>query len=587
MAATEYRIVSVVPQANNSAFKVTFEFGRSIGVETVKITFIDQKKIKSVKGYIVVQNEVQAQTQRYTYLTASEKSTSQAITTTGTVVVAAALGSSVSVVAFGAASAGGAGLLISLLGIFQTVNYLVFINVNYPQNVVWFFNLFSVASFTFIPDPIRFLFPGLADQMEVRLNAPQKFLDNGMDGRFLNNSGIMVATWALYLMAYLLIKGLLFAFRMSGRVTRALLSVKSSFEWGLIYGTLLGSFAALYLSAVLNFLTPLNTASSIIGLIALVACLLTPFLITSIIYHAESNLESSHIQKKFGVLYEGLRIDESENSSVETSFYRRNFMSIILLRKIVDLSGLVVAYDVALLQLAISIVGDVVIIFLILKLKPYGDRRGYIQNIGTELLIFLAHLTITIYAGDDITNSLTDEQRKAVGWAVIGFSGALLAFNATFALIDQFNVMKGIFLSIAKYCKKKQLNKLKGADQPPETKERSSQALEGLNDSHNQNDNHPRPLKLISNSKDSFARPRQPSNRILSNINNLSNTSTDAMLSKGENEAAMGSDMMSNSRINLQSNIVRRKKRVTRPMPFREQFLNQRGLVDDMPIEEI
>lgn len=74
---------------------------------------------------------------------------------------------------------------------------MVFINVNYPINVVGFFNLFAVSSFSFIPDPFQLFFPSLYDKMQTGLSAPQKILDNDMDGRFLNNNGVMAAIWGI------------------------------------------------------------------------------------------------------------------------------------------------------------------------------------------------------------------------------------------------------------------------------------------------------------------------------------------------------------------------------------------------------
>ena len=73
---------------------------------------------------------------------------------------------------------------------------LLFLNVNYPYNVVAFFKLFSVGSVNaMIPNPIELVAPAIFDEMQVGSPSPPKISGNDTDTLYLNNAGSILAGW--------------------------------------------------------------------------------------------------------------------------------------------------------------------------------------------------------------------------------------------------------------------------------------------------------------------------------------------------------------------------------------------------------
>ena len=100
------------------------------------------------------------------------------------------------------------------------------------------------------------------------------------------------------------------------------------------------------------------------------------------------------------------------------------------------------------------------------------------MNIGSELLMVLIHLVIFLFAGDDMTQRMSDTQRKNVGWVVIILCGLLVAYNALFIFAQQVLAFwKGLKLLINFLCKRKQKKKAK-------TKRKYSKTIKSFAPSH-------------------------------------------------------------------------------------------------------
>lgn len=440
LSSVDFSLKSVTQKANATIFELTFEFQKSINIQTLNITFIDPKSVTDDKGYFVNKAYVQTQTIRFTYFTPQEKALMDTATTAGTAAVSAVMGSSALI----AVIAGNPALMLALTSIFQITNYLLYLNVNYPENVNTFFELFSISSLSFIPDPIEVLVPKLYEEMQVPLTSPPKFLDNDTDARFLNNCGLMLTGWGIVGFLYLIIRLLLFSFRLKGFISRLFLYLKSKFEWGLIFGTLIGSFPNLFLAAILqinnlNFQGSLNVASSILELASAIVCISAPFISIYIIDSTAPEWGSKHHHEKYQILYNSFKLleDKGENASPETAYYRRNFLAIMFIRKMLYLSALVFAYDIPLLQVTCTAFSGLLIIICMVKFKPYEQGKDAWLNVGSEIILLLTHLVIFVLGVDDLTQMLSDNQRKYVGWAIVGLCSLLVIYNFYFVLVEQ------------------------------------------------------------------------------------------------------------------------------------------------------
>ena len=457
MNSSDFSLLNITAQPDSKTFKLTFNFTKSMGIETLTVTFENKGIILDKDGLIINQDSVSAKTIRFTFFSQEEKAAAEALTSIGSTVSNTALASSA-----GMFLAGGGGMLWTFLGIFQIVNYLLYLNVNYPYNVVAFFQLFSISSIEgLLPNPVEYVAPALYEDMQVGLPSPPKFADNEMDGLFLNNAGATLAGWIVIGALYGCSKLILFTFRTWGRFNRIITTFKEKFEWGFVYNALIGTYPELIIASCLQFVnmdftTHINRFSSIAALIVGACCFWAPFTVTAALESSAEVLGTEFHEKKHGAFYEDFIVDSQKKVSPETAYYRRNFMAFIFLRKMAYFSGIVLAYDIPILQMLISCCSGLVLLVFMIKVKPYRNKRDAWMNMGSEVIMVMIHLVIFLFAGDDITQKMSDTQRKNVGWVVIILCCLLVAYNAFFIFTQQVLALwKGLKLLIHVLCKKK------------------------------------------------------------------------------------------------------------------------------------
>ena len=484
LSSSDYHLASVASKSNAAIFELTFEFQKSVGVQTLTITFIDQRPVVDTHGFFVSQSSVQTDTTRFTYFSPQEKEFLNSASAAGTAATSSAMASSAVI----AVIAGNPALLLALMSIFQITNYLLYMNVNYPENVNAFFELFSISSFSFIPNPIEVLLPKLYEEMQVPLTSPPKFLDNDMDARFLGNCGLMLAGWGIIGSVYVIIRVLLMVFRMQGLLNRLFLYFRSKFEWGLIFNTFIGSYPEIFLAAILqinnlNFQGSLNQGSSIMGLIAGVICISAPFLSIYLLDSTSNEWGSRSHHERYQSLYNGFKLladEEEENvTPPEIAYYRRNFLAIIFLRKMAYLSALVFMYDAPLLQVISTCSSGVIILIFMLKFRPYAQNRDTWLNIGSEIILVVIHLVILILAGDDITQKLSDNQRKNVGWLIVGLCSLLVVYNFYFVLVEQISQIRDFIRYLKKLRGSKKVKRMYNLNPRTKSAKHESARLEG------------------------------------------------------------------------------------------------------------
>ena len=74
--------------------------------------------------------------------------------------------------------------LWNFISICQMVNYLLYLSIVWPENAQMVFNLFSAASFNFIPNPFQNTINSLNNLGNVII-IPDNFANNGVTGLFI------------------------------------------------------------------------------------------------------------------------------------------------------------------------------------------------------------------------------------------------------------------------------------------------------------------------------------------------------------------------------------------------------------------
>jgi len=346
-------------------------------------------------------------------------------------------------------------IMWALMGLLQTFYYMIFINVEYPANVIPFFKLFSMGSLNFLPNPTAWFFPDIEDES---LDAPQKFLDNDVDGLFLQTGGEMLLTWFVVIVGY----GLsLFLLKYTRNMPRILTGAASKtveiFEWSGVFRTLITSYTQLAIAAflqvrVLNYTSFLFGLSSICGILFVVFTALMPVLTWYVIHkHRRS---PKIMQKKFGTLIEELKTDPKVIIPKYINF-------LFLIRRLVLAMTLVFLYDYPYVEVTMLILNYLGWTVLLCIYMPYESKLNNVVNITTEVIFTGVHVVIFLLVHDDTVQAFSDDLRLTLGWVIIGSCGVILVVTLVASFVQQFETMKELFLLVKKLLTKKGREELK------------------------------------------------------------------------------------------------------------------------------
>lgn len=316
-------------------------------------------------------------------------------------------------------------LMWALIGLLQAFYYMIFINVQYPVNVQAFFGLFSLGNLPFIPNPIEWFFPEIDS---VDLQAPSKFLENDVDGLFLQTAGNMLLTWFLVLVGFLASKFILkFTRNMPRLLNRAAFKMVKMFEWSGVIRTFMTSYTQLSLAAflqirVLNFDRQLYGVSSLTGIaFALFAFVFPPVLI--LLIHRFSKYPKI-LNTTFSTLTDEFKYDTQKLVPIY-------FNAFFVIRRLVLVLALIFLHDYPYVEVIVLILNCLIWLILLLKYFPYDKKMHNIVNIISEFLFVVIHVMIFLFAHDDQKDWLTDKKRLDLGWIIISCCGVILGMTLT------------------------------------------------------------------------------------------------------------------------------------------------------------
>ena len=397
-------------------------------------------------------------------------------------------------------------IIWALIGLLQAFYYMIFINVQYPVNVQAFFSLFTLGNLSFVPNPIEWFFPDIGD---IDLQAPEKFLENDVDGLFLQTAGNMLLTWFLVLVGYIVSKLVLrFLRNMPKLLNTAASKTVEIFEWSGVIRTLITSYIQLSLAAflqmrVLSFDRKLYGISSLCGAAFTAFAFLFPPLTIFLIRKLSKS--PRQLKAKYSTLTEEFKYDQQKLTPIY-------FNAFFILRRLALTLTLVFLHNYPYLELLTLILNCPTWLVLLCWFLPYDNKMNNIVNIISEFLFVVIHVIIFLFAHDDHKDWLTDQKKLDLGWAIIGCCGVILSLTLIVSFIEQYYAVKNLIKLRIKAIKGKKDSslKVKRKSSPQVHPENSENTLVNTSTDQMENSMTMLPLAPLRNIPQSRRRIRKP-----------------------------------------------------------------------------
>ena len=352
--------------------------------------------------------------------------------------------------------------LWNFISICQIVNYLLYLLVNWPENALMVFDIFSAASLKFFPNP----FQGIIDDIEQlgsMIKLPAVFADNGAQGLFISDSGSTVGVWGLVLIFYLLTKASRFMMKNSvGKLSRVIQYFCGNLEWRAVIRSVSSSFLSLALGASLQ-LYSVSFDNWAVGLSSVLAVLFGYFLLfyiaicCYILYNRPETTKDNNeaFEKKFGPLVEDFK-DETK--------FQRCFIIFVLVRQATFVGFLVGFSDnVAMAQVPLVAINCFVIFLFIILLKPYKERKEMLSNTLNEGIICCLMICALVLLNDqERSHWMSYSDKINLGWVVVAICSLLILINAIFIIYETYQTYRQWFFYAKAWCLKRR--NLKGMD---------------------------------------------------------------------------------------------------------------------------
>ena len=340
-------------------------------------------------------------------------------------------------------------IMWALIGLLQTFYYMIFINVEYPANVQAFFSLFTLGNLSFIPNPTTWFFPNIDNES---LDAPAKFLENDVNGLFLQTAGNMLLTWFGVIAGYAVSKLFLkFTRNMPKLLTSGASKTITMVEWSGVYRTLITSYTQLVMAAflqvrVLTFNGALFSISSGAGIAFIPFAFMFPFVTWLAIRQNSPKKRLMHL--KYSTLIEEYKFAEAYPIA-------KYFNVFFLLRRLALCLTLVFLHNYPYIEIFFLVINCLVWTVLLWRYLPYDTAINNVVNIVSEVCFVGIHIIIFLLIHDDFTDWLTDDERLNLGWGIIGGCASILVMTLVSSFVQQYFVLKKMIQLLIKVVKGK------------------------------------------------------------------------------------------------------------------------------------
>ena len=323
-------------------------------------------------------------------------------------------------------------VLWTLISLLQAFFYLIFINVEYPENVQEFFAIFSMSTFNFLPDPFEWIVPNIEN---MSLPAPTKFIENNVNGLFLGSTGEDLLIWGIVIMLYIFSKLFIrYTRNMPILLTKACYKSVKYLEWSGILRTAIASYTDLTIAAllqlrVLDFTTNVFSASSVCAIICVIfsgACPILAYYLAR-----KYSRQPEILEKKYLTLVEEYRT---------TDKVPKYFTVLFLLRRLCMVLTLVFLHDDPYVEISLLLMNCIIWVLLLIKYRPSDGKLENWVNTVSEGLFIIIHILIgvLIYKQED----LDDKGRLNIGWGIIASCMIIICGSLLLSVVETYNTVK-------------------------------------------------------------------------------------------------------------------------------------------------
>ncbi|CDW90898.1 cadg multi-domain protein [Stylonychia lemnae] len=305
--------------------------------------------------------------------------------------------------------------LWGLVHALQVFNFLLYMNIDFPENVELFSNYLKVASGDI--DEFNQFIPNIGDYIidENQVNEAidneklqQKFQDDEISPYFIIAFGQKLTLWVLGLLVILPIAVIL------NKLCKKM-SLWENIIGFFFFNGPLRTFVEMYIELIMQVV--INTQfikyrnqSQIIATLTVFAfgaiSLLLPFITMTVIY---KNMKK--IQKKNWIYSWGMLTEELRKKSILQLYYYPIFM----FQRLIIVEIIVYLYDSPFIQcLAVAICNIMMILYLI-TVKPFHSESQQTTTVIDEFVILLCLLVFIQLGG----SQMTQDKRKNLGWILI------------------------------------------------------------------------------------------------------------------------------------------------------------------------
>ena len=337
-------------------------------------------------------------------------------------------------------------LLMGLVILLQMLYYIIFFNVNYPNNVESILGVFKVGRFDFLPNPFKWYFDGLP-----KLESPPKFEENDIPGLFLYSAGPIVFIYILSILTYLFCilaaKTRTFLFP---KIMRSLaLKIFPYFGFSGCLRLIISCYLDLMLCSllqlrVLHFEDYKYTISSLLAIVVISISII-------LLFYSFYVLHTTKFNRKTLDKYEPLVEDYDIN--INTKKY---FGAIVLTRRTIYSLSIVLLYYIPLLQSIVPWMANLVYLVLLIVYRPHHKNKMNIVDTLTEVGFFGIHSCVVVFAVDDIYLKYTPEMRENLGWGLISLCVFVIMVQGCVVIKENIDMIKTLIQHI---CMRKKLAK--------------------------------------------------------------------------------------------------------------------------------
>ncbi|CAD8109512.1 unnamed protein product [Paramecium sonneborni] len=422
-------ILPISTQLNNVAYKILLNFKTSVS-NPILIVTIKSTNIVNQQDNTFINNEVKLQLKSPNQISTQQQSLllKAAFLTQIVLYIIYA----VSIIAF---LCGNLEILWNLLDMLQQLSYMKYHNIQFPQHLQTYFEIFDVASFAPITQYFQIdLFLQNIFQFQIPyLPAKWKFLQYQINCYFLENFETLLVLltfgFAYYILSYFLYKLIIITkyfnwptignhqqrpfFIKIAKVIYSIQKLARKYYQYFVYSGLIrifiSNFYELAFSSILQIInfnqkTTLNTIISYLALFTIL------FIISFLAFISSYLSKKYQVSKNLSVLVEGIKIQRNQRSKL--------YLAILLIKKILFIINLVVNQGLGAAQCLITAFLSGLFSCYIKVYEPFQNKFENIKIITIEILIMLNSIIFSIY--EVIKFNQNKDPSEILGWVNVG-----------------------------------------------------------------------------------------------------------------------------------------------------------------------